>query len=86
MKFIKYVLKIRRRNPKIVCSLAWRPHIFAYQSYNASVGKGPRRQRSLLYHTVLVVADFVHEWLLSRFTYYFLGVSMVLLHKDVISG
>lgn len=78
--------KIRRKNPKIVCSLAWRPGIFAYKSYSAKIGVGTRRERNIFKHTFLCVLDSIHEWLLSRITYYLLGISMILLHKDVISA
>lgn len=29
--------------------------------------------------------DFIYEWMFSRFMYYVVGVSTVLLHKDIIN-
>jgi glycerophosphoinositol glycerophosphodiesterase len=77
---------IRKGDPKIVCSLAWRPHAFAYESYNFPLGKGPRRSTNWWKHCTLKFCDILHEWALHRITYYILGLSIILLHKDVVSG
>ncbi|KAF2896207.1 hypothetical protein ILUMI_09966 [Ignelater luminosus] len=76
---------IRRSNPRIVCSLAWRPHCFTHCSYSAATGVGDRRTSNILKYWLLCLFDIVHEWLLSRVTYYLLGISLILLHKDAIS-
>ncbi|KAK5649904.1 hypothetical protein RI129_000933 [Pyrocoelia pectoralis] len=76
---------IRRSNPRIVCSLAWRPHCFANVSYNAITGRGERRTNNIVKHLFLCLCDNIHEWLLPRLTYSILGLSVVLLHKDVVS-
>ncbi|EEZ98717.1 glycerophosphodiester phosphodiesterase 1 [Tribolium castaneum] len=77
---------IRKGNPKIVCSLAWRPHAFAYDSFNFPMGPGIRRGKVWYKHFLLVLCDFIHEWALTRITYYLLGLSVILLHKDAING
>ncbi|KAJ3666138.1 hypothetical protein Zmor_001592 [Zophobas morio] len=77
---------IRKGNPKIVCSMAWRPHVFAYESYNYPLGKGPRRSKEWYKHYFLELCDVIHGWALPRIIYYFIGLSAILLHKDVING
>nr|CAH7764782.1 unnamed protein product [Callosobruchus chinensis] len=72
---------IRRGNPKIVCSLAWRPHAFAYESFKYPEGKGPRRASAWHKHILNELWDIVHTWSLPRITYYFLGLSALLLQK-----
>lgn len=84
--FPNIIYYIRRSNPKIVCSLAWRPHCFAHVSYSASEGKGERRSLNPVKHCWLCLCDVLHEWLLPRLTYNILGLSLILLHKDVISS
>lgn len=76
---------MRKKNPRIVCSLAWRPHIFANESYSAVTGRGPRRKSNVIIYWLLCVLDAVHKWLLPRITYNMLGISAILLHKDTIS-
>ena len=39
-----------------------------------------------LFKNVLTTAfDIVHDWSVHRFTYYVLGISAILLHKDVVN-
>ncbi|KAF5273414.1 hypothetical protein FQA39_LY07431 [Lamprigera yunnana] len=83
--FPNIIYYIRRSNPKIVCSLAWRPHCFANVTYSASEGKSERRSSNLVKHFLFTICDNLHEWLLPRLTYNILGLSFVLLHKDVVS-
>ncbi|XP_044258478.1 glycerophosphodiester phosphodiesterase 1 [Tribolium madens] len=77
---------IRKGNPKIVCSLAWRSDAFAYDSFNYPVGPGIRRSKVWYKHFFLVFLDLLHEWALPRITYYLLGLSVILLHKDAVNG
>nr|CAH7764780.1 unnamed protein product [Callosobruchus chinensis] len=84
--FPNLIYLIRRGNPKIVCSLAWRPHAFAYESFKYPEGKGPRRASAWHKHILNELWDIVHTWSLPRITYYFLGLSALLLHKDALSG
>ncbi|KAI4457976.1 glycerophosphodiester phosphodiesterase 1 [Holotrichia oblita] len=83
--FVSYKV-IRRRNPKIVCSLAWRPYAFSHVSYSYAAGKGPRRSTVFYKHIFNVICDKVHEFLLSTVTYHLMGISFILLHKDAICG
>ncbi|GLV31947.1 uncharacterized protein CBL_07707 [Carabus blaptoides fortunei] len=80
------IYMIRRKNPKIVCSVAWRPHYFAYQSYSGSTGVGLPRTTSWMKHYLLKMCDVLYEWLLPQLIYYMIGIPIILLHKDVING
>ncbi|CAH1969800.1 unnamed protein product [Acanthoscelides obtectus] len=84
--FPNIIYLIRRGNPKIVCSLAWRPHFFAYESYKYPEGKGSKRATAWHKHILNELNDIVYAWCLPRITYYFLGLSALLLHKDALSG
>ncbi|KAK9712044.1 Glycerophosphoryl diester phosphodiesterase family [Popillia japonica] len=84
--FPNIIYLIRRKNPKIVCSLAWRPYAFSHVSYSYAAGKGPRRSTVFYKHIFNVICDKVHEFLLSTITYYLMGISFILLHKDAICG
>ncbi|XP_018334106.1 glycerophosphodiester phosphodiesterase 1 [Agrilus planipennis] len=83
--FPNVIYLIRRKNPKIVCSLAWRPFIFSSTSYSAFTEKGLRRAEQWYKYYLLLICDYLHDWLLFNITYYFLGLSLILLHKDVIN-
>ncbi|KAF5270431.1 hypothetical protein FQR65_LT05619 [Abscondita terminalis] len=76
---------IRRANPKIVCSLAWRPYCFTYHNYTALEGKGEKKSLNPFKHVFLCVCDILYEWFLPRLTHNILGISLILLHKDCIS-
>lgn len=76
---------IRRKNPQIVCSLAWRPQIFSRKSYQGLEGPGPARFSNPLKHVLAVILDSLHSWALPRFTYHLLGLSAILLHKDTVT-
>lgn len=78
--------KIRKSNPDIVCCLAWRPNAFAYDSFKYPEGKGNRRAKKWYFHYILCLCDILHSWALPRITYYLLGLSVILLHKDALSG
>lgn len=73
---------IRRKNPKIVGCMAWRPHSFAYESYKYPDGKGPKRYTSIYKHYIAVLCDFLLAWGLPRVLYYFCGLSIILLLKE----
>ncbi|XP_019875399.1 glycerophosphodiester phosphodiesterase 1 isoform X2 [Aethina tumida] len=48
--FPNLIYLIRRGDPKIVCSMAWRPHAFAYTSYSYPEGKGPKKYEQWYKH------------------------------------
>nr|CAD7437935.1 unnamed protein product [Timema bartmani] len=76
---------IRRANPGIVCSLAYRPHFFSYESYNGTVGASRPRYKNLFKHLAAQWLDVVHGWLLEHIHYYLLGLSAILLQKDIVN-
>lgn len=78
--------QIRKSNPNIVCCLAWRPNSFAYDGFKYPDGKGNRRAKKFYIHYALYLCDIIHTWALPQITYYILGLSVILLHKDVLSG
>lgn len=56
------------------------------QSYNFIDGVGPKRTNVFYKHLLNVILDVLYEWSLSRIIYYMCGISVILLHKDAISG
>ncbi|XP_011871869.1 PREDICTED: glycerophosphodiester phosphodiesterase 1 [Vollenhovia emeryi] len=79
------VYMIRKKEPRIVSSLAWRPHFFSRTSYAGLEAPGPARFRNPLKHLAACILETLYEWLLPRFVYYIVGVSAVLLHKDIVN-
>ncbi|XP_043273141.1 glycerophosphodiester phosphodiesterase 1 [Venturia canescens] len=79
------IYMVRRKEPRIVTSLAWRPKFFSTTSFGGLDGPGLVRFKNPFKHLMACILDAVHEWALPRFTYYILGISAILLHKDVIS-
>ncbi|KAL3278618.1 hypothetical protein HHI36_016158 [Cryptolaemus montrouzieri] len=65
--------------------MAWRPFALVYESYNYAQGPGPKRAKTWYQNWFLHVCDSLHEWLLPRLTYYLLGLSVILLHKDALA-
>lgn len=79
------VYMIRRKDPRIVSSLAWRPHYFSReQSHSPLDGCGPPRFSNPFKHLVACIMDSAYEWALPRFIYYVVGISAILLHKDLV--
>ncbi|XP_031779201.1 glycerophosphodiester phosphodiesterase 1 isoform X2 [Nasonia vitripennis] len=79
------IYMIRRKDPKIVAGVAWRPQFFSTTTYNGIDGPREPRFNNLFKQILAGLADVVHDWALERITYYVLGLSFILLHKDVIS-
>ncbi|KAK9306892.1 hypothetical protein QLX08_002534 [Tetragonisca angustula] len=79
------VYMIRRKEPRIVAGLAWRPHFFSRLSYSALDVLGPVKYSNPLKHILACLFDHIYEWVFHHFAYYIVGVSTVLLHKDVIN-
>jgi len=76
---------IRSRDPRIVCSMAWRPWYVAYKGYSSISKEMVRRFDSPFKHHLAVVADSVYTWAFHNFLWYFLGLSAVLVNKDVLT-
>nr|XP_003706866.1 PREDICTED: glycerophosphodiester phosphodiesterase 1 [Megachile rotundata]XP_012149132.1 PREDICTED: glycerophosphodiester phosphodiesterase 1 [Megachile rotundata]XP_012149133.1 PREDICTED: glycerophosphodiester phosphodiesterase 1 [Megachile rotundata]XP_012149134.1 PREDICTED: glycerophosphodiester phosphodiesterase 1 [Megachile rotundata] len=79
------IYMIRRKEPRIVSSLAWRPQYYSRRTYCALGTPAPPRYTNLFKHVAACSLDHVHEWMLNHFIYYVVGVSALLLHKDIIN-
>jgi len=79
---------IRMKDQNISCSMAWEPHYFAYKNHYYSGGSlthMTRRFMSPLSHKKALISDFITDWLYHNYLWYTLGLSAVVVHKDVIS-
>ncbi|XP_017876714.1 glycerophosphodiester phosphodiesterase 1 [Ceratina calcarata] len=79
------VYKIRRREPKIVGCIAWRPEYYSSTSYMGSDGISVPKQSNFFIYIATCIYDYIYEWMLFHFLYYIVGVSVLLLHKDVLN-
>ncbi|KAH0944983.1 hypothetical protein HN011_005154 [Eciton burchellii] len=79
------IYMIRRKEPRIVSGLAWRPYYFSRKSYASLEMHGSIRFHNPFMHLMACIIEILYEWLLPRFVYYIVGISVVLLHKDMIS-
>ncbi|KAL0124784.1 hypothetical protein PUN28_006561 [Cardiocondyla obscurior] len=79
------VYMIRKKEPRIVSSLAWRPYFFSRTSYAGLEALGPARYYNPFKHLAACILEIFYEWLLPRFVYYIVGISAVLLHKDIVN-
>ncbi|KAL3278619.1 hypothetical protein HHI36_016159 [Cryptolaemus montrouzieri] len=77
--FASMIYQIRRRNPRIIGAIAWCPHVFYYAFTESSSNS------SWLKKNILHMLDTIYEWLLPRFTYFLIGLSVILLHRYSIS-
>lgn len=68
-----------------MAGVAWRPQFFSTSTYNGIEGPREPRFNNLFKHILAMMVDVVHDWALERITYYVLGLSFILLHKDVIN-
>ena len=83
--FPNIIYSIRSGDPKIVCSMAWRPHFIAYESYTGSLADFRPRFESVFTHHCAILADILLTWAFHDFLWYFLGLSAVLIHKGVLT-
>jgi len=83
--FPNLVYWIRRQNPNIVCAMAFRPYFFSHKSYSYPKGTGDRRACNIAMHLYYAGVNSVLTWCMYNISYYVIGLSVVLLHKDCIS-
>lgn len=93
--FYPYIIYlIRRADPRIICTLAWRPFFFSSESYSASSvlglagasGSLRRRYPGIMANLGARIADEVIGWCLqSALPFFILGLSGLLVHKDLLS-
>jgi len=81
-----WLLQIRRANPGIGASLAYRPYIFSASTYSGEHGPSNPEPVGFLHLIMWRIIDAVHLWFLGRFTYYFIGVSAILLMNDIVTA
>ena len=79
------IYAIRHKDPRICCSMAWRPWFLSCKTYSPVSKDCLRRFDSPFQHHVAVVGDYVLGWALDNFLWYFLGLSAVLTQKDVLT-
>nr|XP_050846885.1 glycerophosphodiester phosphodiesterase 1 [Vespula vulgaris] len=79
------VYLIRRKEPRIVSSLAWRPYYLSRESYSGINGPGPSRSTNPFKHLAACIMEILYEWALPSFVYYIVGISAILLHKDIVN-
>ncbi|EFN63344.1 Glycerophosphodiester phosphodiesterase 1 [Camponotus floridanus] len=79
------IYMIRKKEPRIVSSLAWRPYYFSRVSYTGLVAPSAARFHNPFKHLAACVLEILYEWLLSRFVYYIIGISAIILHKDIVN-
>lgn len=79
------VYMIRRREPRIVGSIAWRPEYFTSTSYMGSDGISAPKYTNIFKYILACIFDYIYEWMLFHFLYYIVGVSVLLLHKDILN-
>lgn len=79
------MMQIRKREPRIMASLGWRPYYFTRTLYAGLENLGPVRFHNPFKHLAACILESLYEWLLPRFVYYIVGVSVVLLHKDIVN-
>ena len=83
--FPNLLYAIRQKDSRICCSIAWRPSFVAYKNYSGVSKEMARRFSSPFQHHLAIVADYIIEWMVHEFLWYFLGLSAVLVHKDVLT-
>lgn len=79
------VYMIRKKEPRIVSCLAWRPYYFSRLSYTGLEAPGTARFHNPFKFLAACILEILYEWLLSRFVYYIIGISAILLHKDIVN-
>ncbi|CAH1109392.1 unnamed protein product [Psylliodes chrysocephalus] len=80
--FPNIIYWIRRSSPEIVCCLASKRNIFNDMILRCPEGCRPNRVLWMLQSYLVIAFEIIHNWALPRITYYLLGISVILLHKD----
>ncbi|CAG9857269.1 unnamed protein product [Phyllotreta striolata] len=82
--FPNLIYLIRKSSPNIVCCLAWKQNIFKDALLNYQEGGRLNKLTKFLIKYTVIALEVVHNWALPRITYYVLGISVILLHKDYV--
>lgn len=65
--------------------LAWRPQMFSYAKYDRIQGPNKLHYSNMFHNIYALLLDFIHDWAMERLTYYILGLSFVILHRNLVS-
>ncbi|CAG7726171.1 unnamed protein product [Allacma fusca] len=79
-------MTIRRRDPKIIGCMAWRPSALQYKHWSVDGQNLELRYTLFIQNWLACGWDRFHDWLMWRFHWWFLGLSAVLLQKDAVSN
>lgn len=79
------IYMIRRANPGITCSMAFRPFWFSANQYSGEGGPIQTVPHAVGMPFLLNILDKINLWMVNNFTYYFLGLSAILVHSDIVS-
>ncbi|XP_023725053.1 glycerophosphodiester phosphodiesterase 1 isoform X3 [Cryptotermes secundus] len=80
------IYMIRRGDPCITSSLAWRPHLYASASYSGVEGESQPRYNNLPQMLAARAVDTINKWAYENFFHHVLGLSVILLHKDTVTS
>jgi len=82
--FPNLLYKLRSADPSIVCSVSWRPHFFAYSTYEGDV-ESMRPRFSGIQLLVARAFDAFYSFLLEEFMWFFVGISAICVHRAIIT-
>ncbi|CAG0906838.1 unnamed protein product, partial [Darwinula stevensoni] len=79
--FPNIIYRVRKEDPQIACSMAYRPWFFSHSVFTGQRGPSSPRFRHFK-HILAVGLDLIMHWAFMHLLADFLGLSAVLLHKD----
>lgn len=82
--FPHLLYRIRSLDPDIICSISYRPHFFAYSTYDGTDDNMRPRFTGLL-QGLAIIADMVFPILLDNLIWFLVGLSAVLVHRAVVT-
>lgn len=82
--FPNLLYKIRSINPNIIVSISWRPHFFAFSTWEGTE-ESMRPRYTGIQFLVLRAVDFVYRYLLDHFLWFFIGISAIAVHRSIVT-
>lgn len=85
--YVHYYLwiQVRRRDPKIIGCMAWRPGYYRYTTWSSNWENLEPRQKSLYMDWAAIIMDAVNDWGINCLYWWFVGLSAILFQKDSIT-
>uniref|UniRef100_A0A224XQU3 Putative glycerophosphoryl diester phosphodiesterase n=1 Tax=Panstrongylus lignarius TaxID=156445 RepID=A0A224XQU3_9HEMI len=80
-----FLYNVRRANPDIVVSMAWRPYYMSYRKYSLTPSECEQYSTFIPTHCIARLMDHITTWLFNYLARDLIGLSAVLLCKDVIT-